>query len=514
MFKPYVQEQDFLLPPSFREFLSQDHEALIVSELIDSLDLSSLCASYKNALGGASAYHPALLLKVLIYAYAHKTFSSRAIAHALRSDLAFMYLAGCQRPDFRTVNRFRKEKGELLKTVFLQVAQKALGLGMISLGTVSLDGTKIAANASKEKNKTLSALDKDIEALCAQAEKADATEDALFGDDDGRGVPEDLRTSEGRARKLKELAEEERKKEGEAGKEKEKEGGGEGGEEEERKARERRKDGQGDRLAKLDRLREELRRRILASKAFSDGGKARKNAHDTMCVNATDPESRLMQMKRKDYAQGYNAQILTENQFVLSTHLSAHPADYHELLPALQAFQENFHQAPKTLLADMGYYSAENIAFLQEHHTDALIPPPPSLLRKQDTTKDMTYSPERNAYTDISGNVFIFKQKKGPQCALYRCADYQRAGKHKFLQVNTSRQAFHKTQQEKLATPEGKTLYARRKVDVETVFARIKHLLGFQRFSLRGLRGATTEWNLICIVHNLKKIMSYQARTA
>jgi transposase len=162
IFKPYIQNQAFLIPPSFREFLSEDHEAVILSDLIGSLDLDSLYSSYSNHVRGTSAYDPAMLFKVLIYAYSHKMFSSRTIATRLCSDIALMYLSGNQKPDFRTINRFRKEKGKLLESVFVQIVEVARDIGLISFGTLSLDGTKIYANASVERNETLASLEKTI----------------------------------------------------------------------------------------------------------------------------------------------------------------------------------------------------------------------------------------------------------------------------------------------------------------------------------------------------------------
>lgn len=213
MFKPYIQNQAFLIPPSFRDFLSDDHEAVILSELIDSLDLSGLYKSYRNTFRGTTAYDPGMLFKVLIYAYSHKTFSSRSIALRLHSDIAFMYLSGLQKPDFRTINRFRKEKGNILERIFLQIVHLAHEMGMISFGTLSLDGTKIYANASKEKNETLTSLEKVISGFLRDAEAIDAIEDEKFGDDDGRNIPEELKTKEGREKKLRELKEKKEKTE-------------------------------------------------------------------------------------------------------------------------------------------------------------------------------------------------------------------------------------------------------------------------------------------------------------
>jgi len=154
-----------------------------------------------------------MLFKVLIYAYSHKTFSSRSIALRLHSDIAFMYLSGLQKPDFRTINRFRKEKGCILEQIFVQVVYLAHEMGMISFGTFSLDGTKIYANASKEKNETLKSLEKSISGFLRDAEAIDGIEDKEFGDDDGRNIPEELKTHEGREKKLLELKEKKEKTE-------------------------------------------------------------------------------------------------------------------------------------------------------------------------------------------------------------------------------------------------------------------------------------------------------------
>src|SRR3989339_1254870 len=152
-FKECNRSQSLLLPPSYEVFLGESHEAVVLAEFIDTLNLGSLEAGYGNAHGGRSAYHPVMLLTVLIYGYMNGTLSSRNIARCLRQDLAFMYLAGNNTPDFRTLARFRKDKGDCLEAAFKEVVTKARELGLVSFGTVSLDGTKIYANANKKRTR-------------------------------------------------------------------------------------------------------------------------------------------------------------------------------------------------------------------------------------------------------------------------------------------------------------------------------------------------------------------------
>src|SRR3989338_443390 len=181
-FKECNCSQSLLLPPSYEVFLGESHEAVVLAEFIDSLDLAPLESQYSNAHGGRSAYHPVMLLTVLIYGYMNGTFSSRKIAKCLRKDLAFMYLAGNNTPDFRTLARFRKEKGACLEAAFKEVVTRARELGFVSFGTVSLDGTKIYASANKGKNATRDELEEKIRSLVNEAERIDDVEEKMYGD--------------------------------------------------------------------------------------------------------------------------------------------------------------------------------------------------------------------------------------------------------------------------------------------------------------------------------------------
>lgn len=455
-FKSSNQNQQFLLPPSYGDFLGESHEAVVLAEFMREIDTTRLEHSYRNQCGGRSAYHPDMLLSVLVYAYMNGTFSSRKIAKRLRQDLAFMYLAGNATPDFRTLARFRKEKGVYLGDIFVQIVRKAHDLGLISFGVCSLDGTKIYANASREKNVDRDALERNIRACMAEAEAIDEKEDSLYGDDEDDGDPE-LKTKAGRARRRQELEQQKAQAE-----------------------------------------------RLLATT-------------DAPRINTTDPDARIMQMKRKDYANGYNVQNIVENGIILSTSVFTTSADQGTLVPSVQKLQET-HQLPNILLADKGYASEDNYAFCERHDIDAYIP---VHLDRVDLSR-YAYDKTTDTYTDAAGRAYHFKQHMhkrpdaGPRTNVrdhtrYRTTLYEHmdalTGTKSYLSVSPVWQRHIQKQREKLSTSQGKLIYKKRMHDVEGVFANIKRNLNFTSFLLRGLAGASTEWILISLAHNLKKIM-------
>jgi len=466
-FKECNRSQSLLLPPSYEVFLGESHEAVVLAEFIDTLNLGSLEAGYGNAHGGRSAYHPVMLLTVLIYGYMNGTLSSRNIARCLRQDLAFMYLAGNNTPDFRTLARFRKDKGDCLEAAFKEVVTKALELGLVSFGTVSLDGTKIYANANKEKNETRDALEEKIRGLIQEAEDIDAAEDRLYSGEEN-GEDPDIKTKAGRAKKQQELQK------------------------------------------KRDQVDARLRKLRHAASVLAEGG---------VKINTTDPDARFMKMKRGDFANGYNVQIMTENGVVLANHVADTSADQRLLVPTVQACKEMHGVTPKILLADMGYSGEANYRFCEEEKIDAYIPTHCEPLNME----QYAYDALRDTYTDAVGRVFTFVQhlKRGrslrPGFAKKIHADEHKSTvykhvdpvtkKKKYLSVAHEWQRYARAQKEKLASAVGRAIYGLRMCDVEPVFANIKHNLRFTSFRLRGFTGVRNEWNLISLVHNLKKML-------
>jgi len=211
-YRPYVPEQDLLLPPSLRDWLREDHLAFFVSDLIDQMDLSAITAVYEDEERGYPPYHPVMLTKVLVYAYCVGVFSSRKIQRRLMEDVAFRVLAAGNEPDFRTIADFRKTHLVALKGFFEQVLRLAREMGAPRVGRVALDGSKIKANASKHKamsydrmRDTQQQLRDEVSQLLAQAEAADAAEDAEYGTDRrGDELPAELQRRESRLKRIRE----------------------------------------------------------------------------------------------------------------------------------------------------------------------------------------------------------------------------------------------------------------------------------------------------------------------
>jgi transposase len=476
-FKNYNQKQDFLLPPNFEVFLGESHQAVILNEFIDELDTTNLIESYNNQYGGSSAYHPVMLLKILIYAYSNATFSSRMMANKLKEDIAFMFLAGNNTPDFRTISRFRQQKAEFIAEIFAQTVAKAKDLGLVTFGTCSLDGTKIYANASREKNFDESRLEVMIHGLIQKAEDIDAIEDELYGDNEDDIDPK-LKTKEGRKKRKQQIKEKE------------------------------------------NRAKEALRQIPNPQESRSKSKSKPKPKRNT-----TDPDSRLMKMKRKDFANGFNVQNMTENGIILVNYIDNSSADQKTLIPTVKKLKRIQQTIPKKLLADKGYSTWNNYAFCEKKVINTYIPPCHEGL---DISK-YRYNRKNDTYTDKQGRIFIFKQhmkrKHGkaqrgrPKAStqgtrgnrhMYRYVTYQyidhKTGKNKFISIDHDWITYCKRQKKKLSTPYGKKLYKRRCYDVEGVFANIKKNLKFTHFNLRGLKGVKTEWNLMSIVHNIQKI--------
>ena len=211
-YRPYVPEQDLLLPPSLRDWLPEDHLAFFVSDLVDHLDLSAITAMYEDEERGYPPYHPVMLTKVLVYAYCVGVFSSRRIQRRLVEDVAFRVLAAGNTPDFRTIADFRKMHLPALNGFFEQVLGVARDLGTLRVGRVAVDGSKIKANASKHKAMSYGRMkDKrqqlrdEVQALLAQAEAADAADDAEYGADRrGDELPAELQRRESRLQRIRE----------------------------------------------------------------------------------------------------------------------------------------------------------------------------------------------------------------------------------------------------------------------------------------------------------------------
>ena len=335
-YRPYNPKQMMLLPPSLDEWLPQDHMARFIDESIDELDISEIQRVYEQELRGYPPYHPRMMLKILIYGYCTGVRSSRKLAKKCVEDVAFRYLAANNFPDFRTISDFRQRHLASFKALFLEVLLLCRQAGIGNLGKVSLDGSKIKANASKHKAMSYGRMKseeerlmQEIEKLIAQAQRADCEDDEKYGKDKtGDEVPEELKYKESRLKKIREA-------------------------------------------------KAALEKKAAEKKKIGDSDPPKPD--DTDQHNFTDPESGIMpsSSEKKSFVQAYNAQIaVNEHQVILANGLSAETSDCKQLPGMIAKIRSNNGGLPEDLLADAGYFSNKNVLFAREFlKINAIIPP-------------------------------------------------------------------------------------------------------------------------------------------
>lgn len=331
-YRPYVPEQDLLLPPSLRDWLPENHLAFFVSDLVDHLDLLAITAVYEDEERGYPPYHPVMLTKVLVYAYCVGVFSSRKIQRRLVEDIAFRVLAAGNAPDFRTIADFRKMHLPALKGFFEQVLALARDLGTLRVGRVAIDGSKVKANASKHKamsygrmNDKRQQLRDEVQGLLAQAEAADAAEDAEYGADRrGDELPAELQRRESRLQRIREAT-----------------------------------------RALKARAKEEAAAKGEPVETAKPDPKAQ--------YNFTDPESRIM--KGPDgFVQAYNVQVaVDERQLIVGQGVTQETNDKKQLVPMITTIEQQAGYTPTHVLADAGYCSEENLSAMAETPIDGYI---------------------------------------------------------------------------------------------------------------------------------------------
>jgi transposase len=519
VFKPYVMGQPHLMPPSYDEVIEEGHLVRVVNDAIENLDLSVLMAQYKG--GGTSSYHPKMLLKVLVYAYCTKNYSSRKVAAALRENVHFMWLSGANRPDFRTLNDFRgsRMKG-VIDEVFAEVLEYLIGKGYVKLEHYFVDGTKIEADANKHKvvwakrkEKYEKRVREQIGELLEEIERVNDEEQAEYGEEDleergGNSGPIDS----GELRKrIEELN---------------------------RRLRERdqpKKATSRERQA-LKKLEKDCLPRLERYEQQTEALKGRSS------YSKTDPDASSMRMKEDRGAEkpwprpAYNAQLGTEGQFVVGFSMHNRAGDPACLIPHLEQVRRNTGgRSPKAVVADAAYGSEENYAYVDQHgmgnylkyntfyqdthhyrkadtirkhqfraehfgydaQTDQFICPANQHLQFQYTsryTTDNGYVTDRRIYECFECAACPLK----PQCT--------RAKGNRKIRISFRLLDYRKQARENLTSELGRQLRAARSTEVETVFGHIKHNMGFRRFHLRGLEKVKAEWGLVCIAHNMQKL--------
>ena len=339
---PYDPDQQLLLPAALQEWLPEDHLAYSISDVVDQLDLSDITARYEGERRGGPPYHPRMMVKVLLYGYCVGMASSRRIAQRLHEDIAFRVLAANNTPDFRTVSDFRKDHLEALGELFLQVLELCQQAGLVKLGHVALDGTKVRANASrhkamsygrmKEREEREERLQAEVDELLRKAQEVDEEEDRRYGKDRrGDELPEELAFREGRLWKIREAK------------------------------------------AAL-----EAAARAEAEQAESEGRNHPGVPDDKAQRNFTDPDSRIMPGPGgRDFQQSYNCQAVvdSEHQVIVAARATDQPSDKGQAVPMIEETVGNTGAVPKEVSADAGYYSAKAVEELYALGVDPFVAP-------------------------------------------------------------------------------------------------------------------------------------------
>ena len=444
--------QAYLLPPSLQDWLPEGHLARFVAEVVEALDLSEIYAKYEERDGrGLAAYDPRMMVRLLIYGYCRGVAGSRRIERATYEDLGFRYLAADQHPDHDTIASFRQEHLASLSQLFVQVLRLCQRAGLVKLGQVALDGTKVKANASKHKamsyermEETEKKLEEEVKALLAEAARVDAEEEGKYGKGKrGDELPEELARRESRLAKIREAKAALEEQAREAAKK----------EQAEVQARLREREKQ-----------EEERGRKLGGRPPLAPDPEQAKPEPKAQRNFTDPDSRIMKDgATKEFVQGYNAQAAVDShaQVIVAASVTQEANDKRQWVPMLEEVEVMTGSKPEQATADAGYFSEQSVGDAKLEGIDLLVAPD--------------------------------RQKHGEEVACGTGPPQAEVGVAERMR-------------QKLRTVEGRAVYKMRKAVVEPVFGQIKEARGFRKFLLRGLEKVQAEWKLICATHNLWKL--------
>jgi len=506
-FKPYRQHQINLLPIDLDELVPSSHMVRVINQAIEKMDLSPLMSRYEG--GGAPAYNPVMMLKVVVYAYADKTYSSRRIAKATRENINYMWLTGNTQLDFMTINRFRSERLKgIIEDIFTEVVQLLIAEKYINYENYFLDGTKIEANANKysyvwkkSTNQYIENLREKVEAHLKEIDIIEAAENAELGNEDlpetGNGRKINSAAIEEFAKKIDErLSENPENKQLKAAK----------------KAIEK------DYLPRMEKYEKQLE--ILGER----------NSY-----SKTDTDATFMRMKEDDALKpGYNVQIGTENQFIVGFSIHQKPGDTTTLKEHMENRKEQMEgQVPENVIADAGYGSEENYEYLEGEKINGFVKyntfhKETSSEWKNDPTRvqNFQYDEETDTYKCTAGRIFEFiretqeKTDNGHTSTIreYECKDCtgcehrakcvrsEKESGNRRIRVNPRLNELRAQAKELLTSETGQEMRKKRSTEVESVFGNIKGNYGVRRFLLRGLEKVIIEWGLYSIGHNMRKL--------
>lgn len=505
-FKPTFQNQLMLLPPDLNELVSADHPVRVVDRIIESLDISLLLLRYKP--GGTSRYHPRMLLKVLVYAYMCNIYSSRKIEDVLKRDIYFLWLSGMSKPDHNTINRFRSGRlQKVLQPIFSQVVLLLCDEGLLSLKDLYTDGTKIEANANRYSfvwGKSIinnrEKIKKQLNELWQYAQSVAATELNAPPDPPDPGPIDSSKVKEV-VERLNQVLQEVSQKE-----------------------------------AVDPKVRQKLN---YARKHWPDALDRYEQQEQTLkgrkSYSKTDPDATFMRMKEDHMKNGqlkpgYNVQISTNNQYILSYSLHQNPTDTLTLPTHLSSHIQQLKVKPSNVTADAGYGSEQNYQWLENRKITAYIKDnqfdrnqhPGTRYKRRFTVDQLVYDQQQDTFTCPAGrsltNKGSFKSltrsgytqtftkyqcESCKWCRLKKQCHKQKG--NRVIEVNHQYRRLKAKAVKRLNTKQGIEKRKRRCFEVEPVFANIKHNHMFRQFMLRGIEKVTVEMGLLALAHNLRK---------
>ena len=481
-FKEYNQRQSWLIPPNIEDEIPSGDICRVIDEVVESINTKQIENKYVEE--GNTAYSPKMMLKVLFYSYSKGVFSSRKIAEELEKNIFYWYLSGKQKPDFRTICLFRTKHSLELKMIFREVVRFCLKLGLANLLTVTIDGTKIKANANRDKmrseiwledkiHKESQAIDEALE----KAKKIDEEENEQYGKNRrGDEIPEDIRDSKKRREKP-----------------------------------------------------EKLKREMIKN--------------NRRLINETDTDAGLMR-SQGNYLVGFNCQAVvdTSSQVILAADVASEANDWAQLKGNVGEVKAAYGKTPKILLADAGYCSGSNLRYLKDEAIEGVIPDKSIKNIKADINSvktersgfnkdDFKYDKELDCYICPEGNklkkqglIPVTVIRKGGEKAAYfqyQCFSCKKCRLKAECCTNKRGRCITRYFDEelreemarKIRSKEGYELYKQRMKTAEPVFGNIKHNLGFREFKLRGLIKTRAEFFVIATVHNLIKIQNWLRKT-
>jgi len=437
------RDQMYLMPPSLRDWLPEGDMAWFILDTVKQMDVSSFYHKHRQDGWGAASYEPSMMVALLLYAYSKGELSSREIERLCERDIAFKVITANQKPDHSSISRFRKDNSRELEGLFVQILRLCAEAGLVKVGTVALDGTKIEANASLAANRTKEHIEKEVAKRLAEAEATDKREDKRYGvGKRGDELPEELRDRRSRLERLKACKQRLEKQEEEA----------------------------------RQKQQEKIEKRQAEEEAVGKKKRGRKPKEpdeierNEKKANVTDPDSRIMKT-RKGFVQGYNGQaVVTEQQIIVAADLTQEENDVKQLQPMLDEAEQNLQAADieekiGNALADAGYLSEDNLGYETEDGPTLYIA----------TKKDHRQRSEADEQPIAEGPL--------PEGLSLR-----------------------ERMEWRLSTKEGKEIYKKRSPMSEGVYGQIKSCRGISRFVRQGLEACRSEWKLICSTHNLLKL--------